>query len=103
MRKSPKNMINRGARKIETALSTGGIAMNDLSELKERAEKLAQQIGLFQIEFRTGDVNTSIDDIGNVLKKLRHENNRLARENEELKVSLTSLISSVEDTPPTWI
>ncbi len=90
-------MINGGARKIETALSTGGTAMNDLSELKERAEKLAQQIGLIQIEFRTGDVNTKIDDIGNVLKKLRHDNNRLARENEELKVSLTSLISSVED------
>ena len=97
MRKSPKNMINRGARKIETALSTGGTAMNNLSELTERAEKLAQQIGLIQIEFRTGDVNTKIDDIGNVLKKLRHDNDRLARENEELKGSLKSLISSVEN------
>ncbi len=71
--------------------------MNDLSELKERAEKLAQQIGLIQIEFRTGDVNTKIDELGNVIKELKYDNDRLARENEGLNVSLTSLISAVED------
>ncbi len=71
--------------------------MNDISELKKRAEKLARQIGLIQTEFRTGVVNTKIDDIGNVIKELRYDNDRLARENEGLNVSLTSLISAVED------
>ncbi len=71
--------------------------MNDISELKKRAENLARQIGLIQTEFRIGDVNTKIDELGNVIKELRYDNDRLARENEGLKVSLTSLISAVED------
>ena len=71
--------------------------MNDISELKKRAEKLARQIGLIQTEFRIDDVNTKIDELGNVIKELRHDNDRLAHENEGLNVSLTSLISAVED------
>ncbi len=71
--------------------------MNDISELKERADRLARQIGLVQTEIRTGDVNTQIDSIGDVVKELRYDNDRLARENEGLKASLTSLISAVED------
>ena len=71
--------------------------MNDISELKKRAEKLARQIGLIQTEFRIDDVNTKIDELGNVIKDLRHDNDRLAGENEGLNVSLTSLISAVED------
>lgn len=71
--------------------------MNDISELKERADRLARQIGLIQTEFRTGEVNTQIDSIGDVVKDLRVDNDRLARENEGLKASLTSLISAVED------
>jgi hypothetical protein len=71
--------------------------MNDISELKERADRLARQIGLIQTEFRTGEVNTQIDSIGDVVKDLRFDNDRLARENEGLKASLTSLISAVED------
>ena len=71
--------------------------MNDISELKERADRLARQIGLIQTEFRTGEVNTQIDSIGDVIKDLKFDNDRLARENEGLKASLTSLISAVED------
>ncbi len=71
--------------------------MHDISELKERADRLARQIGLIQTEFRTGEVNTQIDSIGDVVKDLRFDNDRLARENEGLKASLTSLISAVED------
>ena len=71
--------------------------MNDISELKKRADKLARQIGLIQTESRIGDVNTKIDELGNVIKELRYDNDRLARENEGLNVSLTSLISAVED------
>ncbi len=71
--------------------------MNDISELKKRAEKLARQIGLIQTEFRIDDVNTKIDELGNVINDLRHDNDRLAGENEGLNVSLTSLISAVED------
>ncbi len=73
--------------------------MNVTSELKERADKLARQIGLIQTEFHAGDVNTKIDDIGNTITELRYDNDHLARENEGLKVSLTSLISAVEDSP----
>ncbi len=86
----------RGSRR-NILISTEGAATNDISELKERADKLARQIGVIQTEFRTGDVNTKIDDIGNVIKELRYDNDRLARENEGFKVSLTSLISAVED------
>ena len=71
--------------------------MNDISELNERADTLARQIGLIQTEFHTGDVDTKIHDIGNVIKELRYDNDRLARGNEGLKVSLASLISAVED------
>ncbi len=71
--------------------------MNVTSELKERADKLARQIGLIQTEFHAGDVNTKIDDIGNTITELRYDNDHLARENEGLIVSLTSLISAVED------
>ncbi len=71
--------------------------MNDISELKKRADKVARQIGLIQTEIRIGDVNTKIDELGNVIKELRYDNDRLARENEGLNVSLTSLISAVED------
>ena len=73
--------------------------MNDISELKERADKLTRQIGLIQTEFRTGDVNTKIDELGNVITEQKYDNDRLARENEGLKVSLTSLILAVEDSP----
>ena len=55
--------------------------MNDISELKKRADKLARQIGLIQTESRIGDVNTKIDELGNVIKELRYDNDRLAREN----------------------
>ncbi len=71
--------------------------MNGISELNERADTLARQIGLIQTEFHTGDVDTKIHDIGNVIKELRYDNDRLARGNEGLKVSLASLISAVED------
>ncbi len=86
----------RGSRR-NILISTEETAMNDISELKKRAEKLARQIGLIQTEFRIDDVNTKIDELGNVIKELRHDNDRLAGENEGLNVSLTSLISAVED------
>jgi hypothetical protein len=71
--------------------------MNDIGELKERAEKLARQIGLVETELRTIDIFTKVDDISNEIKRLRDSNDLLHRENDELKVSLNTLISSVED------
>jgi hypothetical protein len=71
--------------------------MSDIGDLKERAEKLVQHISLIQSEIRTVDIDTKIDDIKSEIKKLRDDNDRLLRENDELKLSLKSLISSVED------
>ncbi len=71
--------------------------MNDMNELKERTEELTRQIGLIGTELGIDDINKKAEAIGREIRELRHDNNRLARENEELKSSLRSLISSVED------
>ncbi len=71
--------------------------MDDFSELKERAEKLTRQIGLIGTELGIDDINKKAEAIEREIRDLKHDNNRLARENEELKSSLRSLISSVED------
>ena len=71
--------------------------MDDFSELKEHAEKLTRQIGLIGTELGIDDINKKAEAIGREIRELNHDNNRLARENEELKSSLRSLISSVED------
>ncbi len=71
--------------------------MDDFSELKEHAEKLTRQIGLIGTELGIEDINKKAEAIGRGIRELKHDNNRLARENEELKSSLRSLISSVED------
>ncbi len=42
-------------------------------------------------------INKKAEAIEREIGELRHDNNRLTRENEELKGSLKSLISSVED------
>lgn len=70
--------------------------MSDISELKERAEKLVHHISLIQSELRSVDIETKIDDIKSEIKGLREKNDRLRRENDELKSSLKSLILSVE-------
>lgn len=70
--------------------------MNEIGELKQRAEKLARQIGMVETELRTIDIESKIDDIKNEIKRLRDNNDHLLRENEDLKSSLNSLISSVE-------
>ena len=71
--------------------------MNDFSELKERADKLARQIGLIRTGLGIDEINKKAEAIEREIGELRHDNNRLARENEELKSSLRSLISSVEN------
>ncbi len=71
--------------------------MDDFSELKERAEKLTRQIGLIGTELGIDDINKKAEAIEREIGDLKHDNNRLARENEDLKGSLRSLISSIED------
>ncbi|MEE8505384.1 MAG: hypothetical protein V3S40_04085, partial [Kiloniellales bacterium] len=71
--------------------------MNDFSELKEHAERLTRQIGLIRTELGIDDINKKAEAIEREIRELRHDNNRLTRENEELKGSLKSLISSVEN------
>ena len=71
--------------------------MNDFSELNEHAAKLTRQIGLIGTDLGIDDINKKAEAIGREIRELKHDNNRLARENEELKSSLRSLISSAED------
>ncbi len=71
--------------------------MNDFSELNEHAAKLTRQIGLIGTDFGIDDINKKAEAVGREIRELNHDNNRLARENEELKSSLRSLISSAED------
>ncbi len=71
--------------------------MDDFSELKERAEKLTRQIGLIGTELGIDDINKKAEAIEREIGDLKHDNNRLARENEDLEGSLRSLISSIED------
>ncbi len=71
--------------------------MNDFSELKEHAEKLTRQIGLIRAQLGIDDINKKAEAVEREIGELKHDNIRLARENEELKSSLRSLISSVED------
>ncbi len=71
--------------------------MSDFSELKEHAEKLTRQIGLIRAQLGIEDINKKAEAIEREIRELKHDKFRLARENEELKSSLRSLISSVED------
>lgn len=71
--------------------------MNDFSELNERAAKLTRQIGLIRTGLGIDEINQKAEAIEREIGELRHDNNRLTRENEELKDSLRSLISSVEN------
>ncbi len=71
--------------------------MNDFSELKEHAAKLTRQIGLIRTGLGVDEINKKAEAIEREIGELRHDNNRLTRENEELKGSLKSLISSVEN------
>ncbi len=71
--------------------------MNDFSELNEHAAKLTRQIDLIRTGLGIDEINKKAEAIEREIGELRHDNNRLARENEELKSSLRSLISSVEN------
>ncbi len=72
--------------------------MSDFSELKEHAARLTRQIGLIRTGLGIDEINKKAEAIEREIGELRHNNNRLTRENEELKGSLKSLISSVENT-----
>ena len=71
--------------------------MNDMNELKERTEELTRQIGLIGTELGIDNINKKAEAIEREIRELKHGNIRLTRENKELKGSLRSLISSVED------
>ncbi len=71
--------------------------MNDFSELNEHAAKLTRQIGLIRTGLGIDEIKKKAEAIEREIGELRHDNNRLTRENEELKDSLKSLISSVEN------
>ncbi len=71
--------------------------MNDFSELKEHAAKLTRQIGLIRTGLGVDEINKKAEAIERKIGELRLDINRLTRENEELKGSLKSLISSVEN------
>lgn len=71
--------------------------MNDFSELNEHAAKLTRQIDLIRTGLGIDEINKKAEAIEREIGELRHDNNRLTRENEELKGSLKSLISSVEN------
>ncbi len=71
--------------------------MNDMNELKERTEELTRQIGLIWTELGIDNINKKAEAIEREIRELKHGNIRLTRENKELKGSLRSLISSVED------
>ncbi len=71
--------------------------MSDFSELNEHAAKLTRQIGLIQTGLGIDEIDEKADAIERKIGELRQDNERLTRENEELKGSLKSLISSVEN------
>ncbi len=71
--------------------------MNDFSELNEHAAKLTRQIGLIRTGLGIDEINKKAEAIEREIGELRHDNNRLTRENEELTGSLKSLISSVDN------
>ncbi len=71
--------------------------MNDFSELNEHAAKLTRQIGLIRTGLGIDEIKKKAEAIEREIGELRHDNNRLTRENEEPKDSLKSLISSVEN------
>ena len=71
--------------------------MNDFSELNEHAAKLTRQIGLIRTGLGIDEINKKAEAIEREIGELRNDNSRLTRENEELKSSLKSLISSVEN------
>ncbi len=73
--------------------------MNNMNELKERTEELTRQIGLARTEFGIDELNKKAEAIEREIRELRHNSDRLNRENKELKGILSSLITSVENGP----
>ena len=59
--------------------------MNDFSELNEHAAKLTRQIDLIRTGLGIDEINKKAEAIEREIGELRHDNNRLTRENEELK------------------
>ncbi len=73
--------------------------MSNMNELRERTEELTRQIGLARTEFGIDDINKKAEAIEREIRELRHNSDRLNRENKELKGILSSLITSVENGP----
>lgn len=72
--------------------------MSDVSELQEHATRLTRQIGLIRAGCGIDELIKKIEAIEREIRELRHDNNRLTCENDEIMGSLKSLISSVENT-----
>ena len=73
--------------------------MSNMNELRERTEELTRQIGLARTEFGIDDINKKAEAIEREIRELKHNSDRLNRENKELKGILSSLITSVENGP----
>ena len=72
--------------------------MSDVGNLNEQAARLVRQIGLIRTGSGIDEINKNVGAIELEIRELRRDNHRLARENEEFKGSLKSLISSIENT-----
>ena len=72
--------------------------MSDVGNLNEQAARLVRQIGLLRTGSGIDEINKNVGAIELEIRELRRDNHRLARENEEFKGSLKSLISSIENT-----
>ncbi|MCZ6859414.1 MAG: hypothetical protein O7I42_03890 [Alphaproteobacteria bacterium] len=77
--------------------------MSSFGDLKERAEKLAEQFCETQSERRVtilehtlGDLRDAVQRDVDVIESLKSENTALVRENEHLTQVLNSLVSAIE-------
>jgi len=71
--------------------------MTNTDELKTRVDALTKQLGQLSEGFSSAELKRKTERLHEQVANLRAENERISRDNETLRATLTNLVSSIED------
>lgn len=70
--------------------------MSNTDELKARVDALTKQLGHLTAGSGSSELKRKIERVRDQVEELRAENERVSRDNEALRTTLTNLVSSIE-------